>query len=172
MAIDWELFNNDLLNELSGYASLMEYEKIDLNKAISVFFNFIRNSKNANLSSKLPHNLYEFCRARNNRFDLDTYVSNLAIFYEGLLCDILNRKQKLQPNSSFREIALKFPDLAHALKAPHPEGFEKIFDDLYNKRNMVVHGYSLDLNTAETAKCILDFTALYIFTVAKYATKS
>lgn len=171
LTIDWEQLHTALLRELSSYSSLMENEKIDLDKAIATFINFIRSSDNTNLSSRLPQNLYEFCCARNDRFDRDTYVSNLAIFYEGLLYDILNRKKEQGRKKGLFELALEFPVLVHALSFPliQLKGFERIFKDLHSKRNKLVHGDSLDLNSADTINCILNFTALYVYTVAKYA---
>ena len=170
MTLDWNLLHEDLLRELSNYSSLMKSDNIDLDKAIGTFLEFIRSSKNPNLSSILTQHLFEFCRAKYDRFDTDTYVRDLAIFYEGLLLDILRRNQGKQGIKGLRELAVEFPVLAHALSIPQQRarGFEGIFKDLHSKRNILVHGDYLELNSFDKAKCILDFTALYIYTVAKY----
>lgn len=174
LTIDWELLHSDLLRELNKYSKMMEEDAIDLDKAIDKFFDFIKSSDNSNLSSLLPQSLFKFCRDRNDRFDRDIYFSNLAIFYEGLLYDILKRKGKQVSKRGLRELAAEFPVFAKALRSPHnqEESFGTIFIDLNNKRNELVHGNSLDLDSLSTAKCILDFMALYIYTVAKYASSS
>lgn len=171
LTIDWALLHNDLVRELNGYSNLMKHENVDLNDATAKFIDFIRNSNNTNLSSRLPQNLYEFFRARNDCFDRETYFFNLAIFYEGLLYDILKRKGEQVPKGGLKEAALEFPILAKALSLPRQQvsGFYRIFKNLYDKREKLIHGGSIDLNSADTAKCILDFTALYIFTIARYA---
>ncbi len=171
LTIDWELLQNDLVRELNGYTNLMKQENVDLNDAAARFIDFIRNSNNTNLSSRLPQNLYEFFRARNDCFDRETYFFNLAIFYEGLLYDILKRKGEQVPKYGLKEAALEFPILSRALSLPWQQanGFDIIFKNLYNKRENLIHGGSIDLNSADIAKSILDFTALYIYTVAKYA---
>ena len=170
LTVDWEKLSQALSRELSFYTRYMESDNIKLSEAVAKFISFIKESTNNNLSSKLPQNLYEYCFASTDYFDRETYLSNLALFFEGLLYDIQHRRDKYSRKKGLGDLALEFPKLAYAISSPSQQvkGFERIFKDLYYKRNKLAHGESLDLNSSMTAKSILDFTALYIYTIALY----
>ena len=83
----------------------------------------------------------------------------------------MKRKGEQVPKGGLKDAALEFPILSRALSLPRQQAndFDIIFKNLYYKRENLIHGGSIDLNSADIAKSILDFTALYIYTIAKYA---
>lgn len=157
--------------ELSFYRNWMMYDHIDIDEAIEKFIQFIKNAENDNIKRKLPQNLYEYWFASTDSFDRNMYVVNLAIFYEGILSEIKYQKHGVRLNKKgLGDWALEYPVLAKCMGLPTrlARGFERIFQDLYYKRNKFAHGESVEMSSSDTAKTISDYVALYIFTVAKY----
>lgn len=158
--------------ELAFYKNWMMYEHIDIDEAIGKFIQFIQQAENDNLRRKLPQNLYEYWFASTDFFDRNMYVGNLALFYEGLLSEIKYQKDGVRLHKKgLGDWALEYPAMARSLGLPikSARGFERIFCDLYFKRNKFAHGEPVEMSSSDTAKTIADYVALYIYTVAKYA---
>ena len=99
------------------------------------------------------------------------YVSNLALFYEALLSEIKYQKDGIRiRKKGLGDWAMEYPTMARNMGLPSrlTKGFDRIFCDLYFKRNKFAHGEPVEMSSSDTAKTISDFVALYIFTVAKY----
>ena len=171
LSVDWNGLAPALKRELSFYRRWMEHDNIDYDGAVEYFVQFIRKSQNSNLNQKLPRNLYEYCFAKTDFYDRNMYLSNLTLFYEALLSEIIYQNSGVHMHKAgLYERALEFPFLknALALSSRETKGFERIFNDLYFKRNKIAHGEPVELSSADTARTISDFIALYVFTLAKY----
>lgn len=172
LTLDWSKLEPAIIRELAFYRNWMGYEHIDFEVAVRKFVLFIKNSENDNLKRKLPQNLYEYWFASTDYFDRNMYVSNLALFFEGLLSEIKYRKDGIRLHKKgLGDWALEFPAMARNMGLPSriTKGFDRIFCDLYSKRNKFAHGEPVEMSSADTAKTISDYIALYIFTVAKYS---
>lgn len=172
LTLDWSRLEPAMKRELTFYKNWMCYEHIDFEEAIRKFVMFIKNAENDNLKRKLPQNLYEYWFASTDYFDRNMYVSNLALFYEGLLSEIKYQKDGIRLHKKgLGDWALEFPTMARNMGLPTrmAKGFDRIFCDLYSKRNKFAHGEPVEMSSSDTAKTISDYIALYIFTVAKYS---
>ncbi len=172
LILDWSELESAMKRELSFYKNWMSLEHIDFEKAVNKFIIFIKNAENCNLSRKFPQYIYEYWFARTDYYDRETYVSQITIFFEGLLSEIRYKKD----GSRIRKTGLgdwmkEFPGMASIFTLPiHlAKGFERIYKDLYIKRNRIAHGEAVELSSTEIAKTISDYIALYVYTVAKYA---
>lgn len=172
LVLNWEDLQSTLERELSFYSIWLNYEGINLNDAIAKFLLFMKNSENSNLSRKLPQYMYEYWFARTDIHDRETYLSQLAIFFEGLLSEIKYHNDGVR----VRKVGLgdwlrEFHGLANTLTLPShlAKGFDRISKDLYFKRNKFAHGETIEMSSAEIAKTISDYVALYIYTISKYA---
>lgn len=172
LTLDWSRLEPAMKRELAFYKNWMGYEHIDFEEAIRKFVMFVKNAENDNLKRKLPQNLYEYWFASTDYFDRNMYVSNLALFFEGLLSEIKYQKDGIRLHKKgLGDWALEFPAMARNMGLPSrmTKGFDRIFCDLYSKRNKFAHGEPVEMNSSDTAKTISDYIALYIFTVAKYS---
>lgn len=172
LVLNWWDLQSALERELSFYNIWFNNEGINFSDAIAKFTAFIKNSENRNLSIKLPQYLYEYWFARTDIHDREMYLSQLTIFFEGLLSEIKYHNDGVR----VRKVGLgdwlrEFPGLANTLTLPThlAKGFDRISKDLYYKRNKFAHGETIEMSSAETAKTISDYVALYIYTIAKYA---
>lgn len=172
--VNWYDLEEKLKSELTYYNKMLQYEHIeDYETAVKNFVVFIKNAQNSNLSQKLPQNIFEYFFAQTDHFDRCTYLCNLCLFYEALLSELYYKKHgsKYRGNG-LMDLSLQFSWTARNVRfmydSKQAKGFERIFNDLYHKRNLIAHGESVDLSSAETALKIADFIALYIMTTAKY----
>lgn len=172
LTLDWTGLETAMKRELTFYKNWMAYEHIDFDDAVAKFIRFIKTADNRNLNCRLPQSLYEYWFARTDSNDRDTYVSHLAIFFEGLLSEIKFRKDCVRLRKyGLSEWMKEYPGMSGILTLPThlAKGFDKLYKDLYYKRNRFAHGEMVEMTSAETAKTISDYVALYIYTVAKYA---
>lgn len=172
LELDWKKLQNALTKELGFYRSYLKYEHIDdYENAIKHFVVFLQHSRERNLREQLPRDLYEYFFAQTDYYDRNKYLCNLLLFYEALLRELY---YKMNGNAiktkGLGELSMNFPWMARIIRflSDRFNGFERIFKELYNKRNKVAHGESLDLSSVEIAKAIADYIALFIMTVAKY----
>lgn len=172
--VNWADLEEKLKSELTYYNRMLQYEHIDdYETAVKSFLTFLKNAQNSNLSQKLPQNIFEYFFAQTDHFDRCTYLCNLCLFYEALLSELYYTKHgsKYRGNG-LMDLSLQFPWTARNVRfmfdSKQAKGFDRIFNDLYHKRNRIAHGESVDLSSAETALKIADFIALYIMTTAKY----
>lgn len=171
LTLDWSKLETAMKRELTFYKNWMAYEHIDFDDAVAKFIRFIKKADNHNLNCRLPQSLYEYWFARTDSHDRETYVSYLAIFFEGLLSEIKYKKDNVRLRKyGLSDWMKEYPGMSGILTLPPhiAKGFEKLYKDLYNKRNRFAHGEMVEMTSSEMAKTISDYVALYIYTVAKY----
>ncbi|MBQ3946083.1 MAG: hypothetical protein II670_10830, partial [Alphaproteobacteria bacterium] len=86
--VDWSELTRILKRELSFCKSWLHHEGYDLNTAIDSFIRLIKQSSNHNLNSRLPQDLYEYWFARTDGNDRYRYLTDLLLFFEGVLAEI------------------------------------------------------------------------------------
>lgn len=167
----WDELSTGLTSELTYYRRWMVQENLNYEEAISKFITVLKESGNSNLNDKLPQSLYEFLFAKNDSSDRDTYLTRLALCYEPLLAEIEYRNEGASTRcDGLGERVLGFPALAWVLRQRFKDtrDFDRVFYDLYYKRNRIAHGEPIDLTVWQTFSRIVEFTALYVYTVAKF----
>lgn len=170
-SVNWQEMNQAMKRELSFYSSWMAYDSININDAIDIFTDFLSDAHNANLSQRLPMDLYEYWFACTDSFDRSRYLNDLLIFFEAALKEIYIQLEGKEPprTKGLADMALFFSGLPDMLLySKDGKGFRRIAHDLSVKRNIVAHGDTLKLSSWETAKLITDYVALYVYIVAKY----
>lgn len=171
LKLDWKQLTQVLLRELSFYRGWMLKENIVLEDAIDKFALFMENSPNTNLSFRVPQSLYEYWFAKTDYSDRETYIINMALYFEALLCEIWFNKHKERLRlSGLGSWMNKYAGLSSALTLPPnlARGFDRIYRDIYSMRNRIAHGEAVDMSSADMARTISDYAALYIVTIAKY----
>lgn len=172
VSLDWVKLETSLRKEMSDYSKYMNFMDLDMDEGIIKFISFLQNAENSNLNRILPQFIYEYLNARTDSYDQYTYLNSLATNFEGLLSEIKYKKTgKKNITSGLGEKLKDYPFLQNALTTPPAcsKLYERIFKDLYEKRNKFAHGEEVSLTTYNTAKTIVDYISLYIFTVTKYA---
>jgi len=172
LKIDWGLLTQKLKNELRFYCRWMQRENVDYDVAINDFVSFLKGAHNENLNHKLPQSLFEYWFASTDALDRSRYVCDLSIFYEALFREIrYSTDDTYVRKEGLIDWALDYPWTAMKVRymkwAGEPKGFDRIFNDIHDKRNKFAHGESVELNSLETANAIVDYVALYIMTLAK-----
>lgn len=169
--IDWEKLKSTMKNELEFYGRWMEYDNINMNSAIDDFTQFLSMAHNTNLSQRLPMDLYEYWFACTDSLDRSRYLTDILIFFEATLKEMLlkNLGVDITSTKGLLELAQYFEGLPSLLLySRDSKGFHRIASELHSKRNLVAHGECLNIGSRETAKLITDFVALYVYVVAKY----
>ena len=168
--INWTELGRIMKRELSFYKYWMKREEYELDSSIDGFLNFIRDSENSNLNTRLPQNLYEYWLASTDSYDRSAYLTNLALFFEALLSDIYFKQHGVRlRKKGLSDWAEEFVGLPQKLLfSRDSKGFDRIASDLHYKRNKIAHGDDIKLSSLETAKTITDYVALYIYVFARY----
>lgn len=169
---DWGKIRSVLPRELSFYTKF--YPQLINNDTLDKFQQFLEASANPYLNESIPQDLFEYWFAQTTYSLNRKYMSDLARWYEALLKDIYKRKYNQEPHTkSLADICeLIAKDTFYRVCLNHRDAsnpFEKIFADVHFKRNKEAHGEYLEMSSAVIAKCILDYTALYIYTINEYA---
>lgn len=170
--LKWAELENVMKSELVFCEKWMQYEGLDLNAAIETFVDFLKNAANYNLNTIIPQALYKYWFDATNPIDRVMCMNSLALGFEGLLSEIdyrNNGTRRLNMNGLCAWIQSVCPALKKALTDTAPKGFYKAMVQLRNYRNSFAHGISIASNSFETVRSILQFVALYTYTVAKYA---
>lgn len=167
---DWPEVKQALRKDLSFYDSPYWSEGITSDEVLDKFVNFISSSTNYNLNLVLPRTIYEFHYARIDRYDLNQYMLCLPIAFEALLRCINDSKKRPTYGRGISQMCEEwFPDYGRAIKYKEKKGFGKILNDMVHKRNLLLHGNSLELSPVTLVQNIVEYIALFVYTVNKYA---
>ena len=167
---NWSEVKLALRKDLSFYDSPYWSEGITSDEVLDKFVHFISSSTNYNLNRVLPQTIYEFHYARIDRYDLNQYMLNLPIAFEALLRCINDSKKRSTYGRGISQMCEEwFPDYGRAIKYKEKKGFGKILNDMVHKRNLLLHGNSLELSPVTLVQNIVEYIALFVYTVNKYA---
>ena len=166
---DWNQIQKALKEDLGYYNRVMD--GITSDKTLEHFIKFMKKSDNRYLSILFPQCIYEFHYARIDRYNLYQYLLNLTIGFEALLTEIYqkgNHHIPLSGNGIYDICRIGFVEYAEAIQSQGNSPFGRIVKDLTYKRNKMCHGANLQLSPVTLVQNILDYTALYIYTINKY----
>lgn len=162
-----------LKHELAFFERWMQYEKFDLDTSIDSFIHVITHSQNKKLNKTLPQNLYEYWFASTDADSRHQYFENLLVDFEALLKELYYcRYGKETETKGLSELAMFFEGLPEMmLYTRDNKGFSRIVCNLHYYRNLAAHGVYIELSSWETAKCIVEYVALFVYVVARYYKK-
>jgi hypothetical protein len=168
--VSWSGLCTAIKKELIFYSKWMSYDNIIFDDAVEDFIDFIKSSRNHNLNTQLPLDLYEYWYASTDSNDRYRYLRDILIMFEGLLGEMYYLKHgEACKKYGLIELTKEFKGLTNLfLYSRESKGFNKIACSLLRNRNIVAHGGYLETNSATMAKYITDYIALYIYTFAMY----
>ena len=171
---DWSGLKEDLINDLNQYPYnkwMPDEMGTDMASAIEGYMKFMQTSTNEDMKKNIPQNIYDYYKASTSNDLRKLYMGRLAIHYEALLCEIYKRRYNVTIcEHGFRDVTKKYyPDIDSIFDPNNkPKGFDRIIKTLSYIRRSFAHGQPLNTSTGDIAKNIVEFTALYIYTIAKY----
>lgn len=169
---NWGDVKRALKADLAFYDSPFWYSGITSDEVLDKFVNTLSSSTNNNLNDLVPQIIYEFHYARIDRYDLNQYMRNLPIAFEALLRDIYESCHRPTKSRGIYNLCVEgFNDYALVLKSKDKRGFGRILNDLVNKRNLLLHGANLELSPVTLVQNVVEYIALFVYTVNKYALK-
>ena len=169
---NWEDVKTALQKDLVFYNNPTWLDGITSDEVLDHFINTISNSNNYNLNQMLPQIIYEFHYARIDRYDHIQYIRNLPIAFEALLREIYESCHRPTHSKGIYQLCEEgFPDYAQSIKFKDKRGFGRILYDLVHKRNLLLHGMNLELSPVTLVQTIVEYIALFVYTVDKYALK-
>ena len=169
--VEWDKLIARLKRELEYYVRPSWFGMdFNLDDALSNFQSFMTSSKNINLSVIIPQDLYAYWFCAIDEYDRNRYFCDLARCYEALLKDIyhLTRTTPMRKVNGLYELAmLYYPTIYEALESKDlGYGFKRVVKDLNAKRNKLAHGDYVELSTVLEAQTIINYIALYVYTIA------
>ena len=165
---NWDDVKKALQKDLCFYNRW--FDGFTSDEVLDFFVEKISKSQNYNLNHVLPQIIYEFHYARIGRYDLYQYIRNLPIAFEALLREIYESCHRpIQAKGIYELCREGFTEYADAIRDKDKNGFGGILCDLVYKRNLLVHGKNLELSIVTLNKNIVEYIALFVYTVKKYA---
>lgn len=165
LTFDWDKILLKLEKELEFY--VREYwfgVDFDLKEGLIRFKEVLSKSGNQNLSFRIPQDLYEYWFCATSHYDRNRYFNDLTICYERLLEELY--PGPMEKTYGLKEVVEYFPALKEFYNRPKEDRLAKAFRDLNYHRNKVAHGNYVDLTSREEAEKIINYIALYVYTVA------
>lgn len=105
-----------------------------------------------------------------DQYDLNQYMRNLPIAFEALLRDIYESAHRpIQTKGIYDLCDAGFTEFANFIKFKEKKGFGRILNDLIYKRNLLLHGKNLELSRLTLSQNVVEYLALIVYTVYKYA---
>lgn len=167
---NWDDVKKALKTDLVFYDSPFWYQGITSDLVLEKFVKVLSSSKNYNLNDIVPQIIYEFHYARIDRYDHYQYLRNLPIAFEALLREIYESAHRPIKTNGIKDLCEKgFTEYYNALSYHDKKGFGRILDDLVHKRNLLLHGSNLELSPVTLVQNIVEYIALFVYTVNKYA---
>ena len=167
---NWDDVKRALKADLAFYNSPFWYLGITSDDKLNKFVRVLSNSRNNNLNDLVPQIIYEFHYARIDRYDLNQYMRNLPIAFEALLREIYESTHCPTRTNGIKNLCeIGFTEFNEALTRHEKKGFGRILNDLVNKRNLLLHGANLELSPVTLVQNIVEYIALFVYTVDKYS---
>ena len=168
---NWADIISMLKRELRHYDKPYFYPDITSDDVLDKFQRFMSQSDNVYLNQLIPQAYYELNYANVDRWSSYDYRSKMARAFESLLTDIYfqNRGVESQTKGLWEILELAFADYMKARKTYDRNGFNGIFNNIYNDRIRFAHPTASEMPTlSDNIKAIISYMALYVYTVAKY----
>ena len=165
ITFDWDRIIAKLMKELSFYVRKDWFgEDFDLNEGLILFRKFLSESKNQNLSVRLPQDMHEYWFCATSHYDRNRYFSDLAIFFESVLRELYPHKMEF--TRGLEDVVSYFPAIKELGDRPKEDRLAGSYRDLKYQRNQVAHGTFVELTSRQEAEKIINYIALYVYTIA------
>lgn len=168
---EWDKLVQKLQTELQFYIRPSMFGMtFDLTEALARFKQLMSQSKNANLNTIIPQNLYEYWFCATDSYDRNRYFCDLARCFEALLRDIKEQAGSLvRRTKGLNDLVEEYyPTLYLGLHEDNPYGISRVLQDLSKKRNMLAHGDYVELGSVAEAQTIVNYVALYVYVAGTY----
>ena len=169
---NWADILKEMSSELKFYQSPQWFgNSFNFNEALMKFQIFMSNSRNKNLSTIIPQNIYEYWYCPTDRFDRNRYLSDLARCFEALLRELANvSDEELFDINGLIDLSQKYyPNIYNALTTHDGRGFDKVIKQLSYNRNRLAHGEYIEIGVVKEAEAITNYIALYVYVIALYS---
>lgn len=168
---NWPDIISMLKRELRHYDKPYFYQGITSDDVLEKFHRFMSQSNNVYLNQLIPQAYYELNYANVDRWSSYDYRSKMARAFESLLMDIYFQNRGVEPQTKglWEILELAFADYQQARKTYDRNGFNGIFNNIYNDRVRFAHPTASEMPTlSDNIKALISYMALYVYTVAKY----
>lgn len=168
---NWPDIISMLKRELRHYDKPYFYQGITSDDVLEKFQRFMSQSNNVYLNQLIPQAYYELNYANVDRWSSYDYRSKMARAFESLLMDIYFQNRGVEPQTKglWEILELAFADYQQARKTYDRNGFNGIFNNIYNDRVRFAHPTASEMPTlSDNIKALISYMALYVYTVAKY----
>ena len=166
--MDWGLLLQNLQHELSFYSRFWDL-KIDMPTAINKFVDYVQQLPNSRISQNIPRKLLVLWNYRSDVYDRKDLLNEIALCYEELLRQIhfSNTKEVINANGLY-ETSSMIPEVYAWKTAAIDTNYHKYFRYITKLRNTIAHGGENNYSTVELLQRITEYTALYVYTVARF----
>ena len=168
---NWPDIISMLKRELRHYDKPYFYQGITSDDVLEKFQRFMSQSNNVYFNQLIPQAYYELNYANVDRWSSYDYRSKMARAFESLLMDIYFQNRGVEPQTKglWEILELAFADYQQARKTYDRNGFNGIFNNIYNDRVRFAHPTASEMPTlSDNIKALISYMALYVYTVAKY----
>lgn len=166
--MDWGLLLQNLQHELSFYSRFWDL-KIDMPTAINKFVDYVQQLPNSRISQNIPRKLLILWNYRSDVYDRKDLLNEIALCYEELLRQIhySNTNELINANGLY-ETSSMIPEVYAWKTAAIDTNYHKYFRYITKLRNTIAHGGENNYSTVELLQRITEYTALYVYTVARF----
>ena len=168
--MDWGLLQQNLHHELSFYSRSWDLS-IDMPTAINKFVRYVQHLPNSRISQHIPRKLLILWNYRSDVYDRKELLNELALCYEELLRQIhySNTDELIKANGLY-ETSSMIPEVYAWKTSPinNDTNYRRYFKYISILRNTIAHGGENNYSTVELLQRITEYTALYVYTVARF----
>lgn len=167
--MDWNTLQNNLQHELNFYSRFWDLN-IAMSDAIKLFVNYIQHLSNSRISKQIPRKLFILWNFQSDVYDRKDLLNELVLCYEELLRQVhLSNTHELIMANGLYETYRQIPEIvAWKDTTTNDNNYRRYFSYIGNLRNIIAHGGEKDFSTIELLQRITEYTALYVYTVARF----
>lgn len=167
----WSDLYEDLQVELSAFINRRWFKEYESDNSLERFIEFATKCNNDIICREIPRTLYELWHFQTDRYDRMDCFKKLCIGYEGLLREIcLANKIDIGATNGINDIGNHLGDFNTWINVNYKEAlyFPSVASRLKMYRNRIAHSLNITLTDRDTYNYIVQFVALYVFTMEKY----
>ena len=139
--------------------------------AINKFVDYVQQLPNSRISQNIPRKLLILWNYRSDVYDRKDLLNEIALCYEELLRQIhySNTNELINANGLY-ETSSMIPEVYAWKTSPinNDTNYRRYFKYISILRNTIAHGGENNYSTVELLQRITEYTALYVYTVARF----
>lgn len=168
--MDWDKFAENLRREISyNYWDL----SMSIESGIKCFIDFIKSVGNRRISEQIPRRLFVIWNYKSDIYDWNEIVNELTVCFEEVLRQVHKKNTgKMLETFGLADTYKQIPEIKDWYDKSSNVYSSSVYYNSMRKlqydRNKIAHGCDLDNNSFNLIKKISNYTALYIYMVAKF----